>query len=503
MRAGRAPQARTPMRPGAGTLRSLRRGALALAAGALAALLGGLGLAAPLDDLLQRGLSPTSAPQPSAPGVVLAIGPDDPWPWPNGRLAQLLDRLRDAGARGIALDLPLQASADDPAGDARLARSLLDNRVALGVALDMAPGKAPRARMPPVEFADAARLGHAHLAADRDGRVRQHLSYVLAVDGVRWPSLPQVLVQPGNRAGGGARALDRWRIGHAGGLPPTLPASGVLDGRLGASQLHGRWILVGLADPRLQPRLPGPFGSAPLYPVEHQARALVALLRGATPRPLPAAAQAVLALLLAGGAVLVGLSAGGRDWRLPAAAIGGLVATLGLFAWLLGRQLWFAPGGVVLVLAIVLLAWWLTALWKLLRERQQAPGLASRARMEAALHAVRATGQPHALLLVGIAAGDTRSEAGQADACRLARLLRERARRPGDIAACLGDGAFALLLPGTPTSAAEHILDEIRQLAGRGMASPVRGSVHGCDGDPCECGRRLGAGATAAGAPLA
>ena len=64
------------MRPGAGTLRSLRRGALALAAGALAALLGGLGLAAPLDDLLQRWLSPTSAPQPSAPGVVLAIGPD-------------------------------------------------------------------------------------------------------------------------------------------------------------------------------------------------------------------------------------------------------------------------------------------------------------------------------------------------------------------------------------------------------------------------------------------
>ena len=111
----------------------------------------------------------------------------------------------------------------------------------------MAPGKAPRARMPPVEFADAARLGHAHLAADRDGRVRQHLSYVLAVDGVRWPSLPQVLVQPGNRAGGGARALERWRIGLAGGLPPpTLPASGVLDGRLGASQLHGRWILVGV-----------------------------------------------------------------------------------------------------------------------------------------------------------------------------------------------------------------------------------------------------------------
>ena len=38
----------------------------------------------------------------------------------------------------------------------------------------------------------------------------------LCADGVRWPSLPQVLVQPGNRAGGGARALDRWRIGLAG-----------------------------------------------------------------------------------------------------------------------------------------------------------------------------------------------------------------------------------------------------------------------------------------------
>lgn len=469
-----------------------RRYLLALAAGALAVVLGAVGLVAPLDDTLQRWLTPPQATPPIPPSLVLTIDAADPWPWPNGRLADLLDRLRDAGARGVAVDLPVQAGAD-PEGDARLARTLLDNRVVLGVALVAGADGLPQARLPSVEFADSARLGHLQLPQDRDGRIREHLSYVVAADGVRWPSLAQVLVQPGNSSND-TQAAERWRIGAApaAAASPTLRAADVLSGRIGASRLHGHWVLVGLGNTAQQPRLAGPFGSAPLYPVEHEARALVALLRGATPRDVPAVIQALLSLLLAGIPLLVGLAGNGRGGRMPACLLAGIAASLALCAWLLGRQLWFAPGGAVAVLSMALLAWTVLAVRRHLRERRATPGLAPRRRLEAALDAARAAGQPHALLLFDIATPASADEHHSAAACHLAQLLRERARRPGDVAAHLGAGRFALLLPGTPAGAAEHILDDIRQATGQDGAAPIVGTVHGCSGEPCDCAGRLG-----------
>lgn len=477
---------------------------LALAAGAFAALLGSLGLAGPLDDVLHRWLAPRTSPP--APGVVLVIDASDPWPWRNGRIADLLDRLRDAGVRGVALDLPIQSgSATDPEGDARLARTLLDNRVVLGVALVPGTAGPPGARMPPVEFAGAARLGHVLLPRDRDGRVRQHLPHVVAADGVRWPSLPLALAQPGNPGGAGRwETADRWRIGYGDdhAAPQTLRAADLMAGRIGASRLHGHWVLVGLADASLQPPLPGPFGTGRLYPVEHEARALVAMLRGSTPRSLPTAAQALLALLLAGVPVLLGLRRDGRGWDAPVALLGGLAAALALSGWLLGRQLWFAPGGTVAVLLAALAGWSLLALRRHLRRRQRMPGLASRGRLDAALHAARAAGTPHSLLLVEVGSGPARDrEQTRADASRLAQLMRERARRPGDVAAHLGAGRFALLLPDTPAAAAEHILEDIRrQAAERNASLPLQGRVHGCSGQACDCAGELSPFAATAGA---
>ena len=87
------------------------------------------------------------------------VGLDGAGPWRNGRTAELLERLQATGVRGIALDLPLASHARDPAGDARLVRSLLDTRVVLGVTLRPGEDGRPEASMPPVEFADATRLG--------------------------------------------------------------------------------------------------------------------------------------------------------------------------------------------------------------------------------------------------------------------------------------------------------------------------------------------------------
>jgi CHASE2 domain-containing sensor protein len=473
----------------------VRRAAVALAAGLLAALLGASGVAVALDDAIYRRLDAPRQPLSEPPVLVLGIDAGDPWPWPNQRIAGMVERLRGAGVRGIALDLPLQTGpAEDPTGDAGLARALLDNRVVLGVALTPQAGNPPQARLPPVEFASAARLGHVLLPRDRDGRIRQHLPHQLGDDGVRWPSLPLALVKPGD--GGDARdwnTRDHWRISYArdAATPPTLRAAGLMAGRIDASQLQGRWVLVGLTDPSRLARIPGPYGTAALFPVEHQARALVAMLQGDINRPLPLAVQALLALLLAGGAMAFGLVRGGRGWRMPLALCAGLGATLALSAWLLGRQSWFAPGGTVVVLAAAVLAWTVLALRQALRARSPAPGLAPRPRLEAALQAVRAKGTPHALLLVGTADANAGGDGDQA--CVLARLLRERARRPGDLAVHLGAGRFALLLPGTSPAAARRMLEDIREQAAEHDLAPPEGRVHACDGDTCTCAGELGA----------
>ncbi len=473
------------------------RGAFAAAAGALAAVLGGLGVAAVLDDALYRALAPAATPAAVAP--VAVVGLDGAEPWRNGRIADLLEQLQAAGVRGIALDLPLRSQAGDPEGDARLARALLDDRVVLGVALQAGSDGRPRAVMPPVEFADTARLGHARLPVDRDGRVREHLPHVVGADGIRWPSLAVALVRSGDAAGDGRMETpERWRIAYGNGRAPpprTLHASDVLRGRTGNGPLGDHWVLVGVTDPTRQAGIRGPHGSPALYPVEHQARALASLLEGSVATPLPATAQAMISLLLAGGAVFIGLGGGRRGWRTPVALLAGIAVALLLATALLHGQRWFGPGGVVVVLAAALAGCCAMALRQRLRDRRRLPGLATRGRLAAAVHAARAEGTPHALLVLEVPDGSATGTPPGHDnsaACRIARLLQARARRPGDLAADLGGGRFALLLPGTSAAAAERILEDIRGQAGDTEAPlHLGGSLHACAGGDCDCLRHL------------
>jgi len=477
-----------------------RRFALAIAVGVLAAAIGGLGPAAMFDDAFHRAsIRMQHRQRPPAPIVVLGIDAADPWPWPNGRIAELLARLRAAGVRGAALDLPIRANAADPEDDARLARALLDDSVVLGVALAPQAEGPPRALLPPIDFADAARLGHVLLPRDRDGRIRLHVPHATTADGIRWPSLALALVQHGGLGGSGLwDAPGRWLIAYDGGpaQAPTLRASDLLAGRIGSAELHGRWILVGLADPARQAPIPGPHGNAALYPVEHEARALAALLQGTAVRPLPGIAQSLLAFALSAAAAFAGLAGTGRDWRMPLACVAGIALALALSYWLLGRQHWFAPGGVAVVLAVAVLVWAALMLRQRLRTRQRLPGLASRRRLVSALQAIRNAGTPHALLLLEVDAIGS-AKGGGGEAARLAQLLRTRARRPGDLAAQLGSGRFALLLPGTTAPAAERILDEIRLVAGDGGTGAPHGRVQACGDRGCDCLRRLSSRATA------
>ncbi|WP_024869145.1 CHASE2 domain-containing protein [Pseudoxanthomonas suwonensis] len=464
----------------------LRRVVPALVAGMAAALLGWLGLASPLDDLVHQALRPPS----TRPPAVVVLGIDDSASWSNARLAALIERLRLAGVRGIAVDLPLAAGADgDAAGDAQLARALLDSRVVVGVPLRARGEAPPEALLPPVEFADGTRLGHLELQRDRDGRIRRHLPHMLTMDGIRWPSLPLALVQPGSSTDAGSwETGERWRVPYPRPGPPTWRAVDVLQERIGADRLRGKWVLLGLTDPARQARVPGPHGSGALYPVEHQARTVAMLLHGTAPREVPAPVQALLAMLVAAGAVFIGLGRREPGWRLPAAALVGMAVSLAACGWLFERQYWFAPGATLVVLGLALLAWAVAQARRQWITRRRMPGLATRRSLHAALQASRTGGMPHALLLVEArvpAGGD-----GEALATRLAGLLRARARRPGDVAAYLGDGRFALLLPGTSAAAAERILDTLRDEADA-QALPLLGSVHACGSGACDCLWRL------------
>ena len=96
------------------------------AAALLTALIQGSGLLAPAErlvgDALQRTLPARSA---SKVAVVLideeALRQGGPWPWPRARLAQLVDRVADAGAQGVALDFLLPEARP---GDDQLATAL-------------------------------------------------------------------------------------------------------------------------------------------------------------------------------------------------------------------------------------------------------------------------------------------------------------------------------------------------------------------------------------------
>lgn len=95
------------------------------------------------------------------------------WPWPRATHARLLDRLTQAGAGRVALDLMLsEPDRRDAAQDAELAAAIRRNgKVVLPVLA--APSSGPRMAeelLPiPLIAANAATLGHSDIEVDADG----------------------------------------------------------------------------------------------------------------------------------------------------------------------------------------------------------------------------------------------------------------------------------------------------------------------------------------------
>ncbi|MFN0088024.1 MAG: CHASE2 domain-containing protein [Blastocatellia bacterium] len=137
------------------------------------------GLSAASLNLLYRLRGPLPAP---ADVVVVAIDDESlrrigRWPWPRSVIAEALDKLTEAGARGVGLDI-IYAEPSNPLEDRRLAESIArSGRVVLPAQLYetvYADNTAAVAWLRPAPvIARAARaLGHAHVAPGVDGMAR-------------------------------------------------------------------------------------------------------------------------------------------------------------------------------------------------------------------------------------------------------------------------------------------------------------------------------------------
>lgn len=461
---------------------------IALAAASLLALLLLTDLGRPADEALYGALARAMAPAADPRIVVVEI--DEPslaaigrWPWSRRVHAQLVERLTASGARAVALNLLLSDPAlYDPEGDALLARALRRNgRVVLPVYVEPADANGPEVELVPIpEFATAAAaLGHVGSGSDADSVLRQVYLHA-GLGWPQWPALALALQQQGQASapaleppgGWPLQSRTRWvrtepvRIAYARdprGYPRHAYAD-VLEGRVSAEELRGRWIVVGASAAGMgrAARFPGG-GDQSLSAQFHLANTLDTLLHGRAVKPVAPLAQFLLSLLLVlAPLALLGLPGLGRAEPLLLSAM-----TLSVvMSWLLLRlgQLWFAPVACMAVLALGLLL----ALAQRLRNghagaRTDAPtGLPNQRRfnrlLTQAVREVRRNGRPLSLMLVEMDGGSRRFPDVAPEHSRLLiHSLRARARRPHDVVARLSPRRFALLLPDTPLHAAAAI----------------------------------------------
>jgi CHASE2 domain-containing sensor protein/signal transduction histidine kinase len=208
-----------------------------------------------------------------APDDIVIVAIDDAsvaslgrWPWRRAVHAALLDRLRAAGVKGVALDVVFTETEAPPGGgDAALAAAMAAGPpTVLPLLAEAAAGGAMRERPPIAPLAAAAAaLGHAHVEIDRDGIARS--AFLREGPGApRRPHFtlallerlaPTQLAPPrGERhpdlAGAPREAWVRdWRLMIPFLGPPghftTLSYADVLRGAVDAARLRDRWVLVG------------------------------------------------------------------------------------------------------------------------------------------------------------------------------------------------------------------------------------------------------------------
>lgn len=457
----------------------------------------------PIDQWLEDVGLALNPPPASADVAIVAI--DDAslqalgsWPWPRSLHARLLDRLRAVHAGPVALDLLLsEPDARDPGNDLALGQAIARHgRVILPVISSNAA--MPQELLPmPAIARHAWRFGHSDLERDPDG-VTRGVYLRAGLETPHWMAMGALLacLPPQHLPGLRSPALSpertryRWHRDHYvvipyAGPPYTFPVYSyvdVLQGRIPASLLQNRRIIVGMTATGLGPRfLTTASSHLWMSGPEVQANITSALMQGRALTPLTPAWNTLLAALLAGWGALV-VTAPTRRWHwwlaAPAALAGIALVQTGLIA--AGRIGTLAAP--LLVTALALLAWigLYARHWRQLADHDALTGLANRRGLEAAfareLAAARRSRQPLTLALMDVdhfkGINDNLGHpTGDRVLRTMADVLALHARRPRDLVARLGGDEFALLLPETSASQAralaDRLLPQIRKTAAR------------------------------------
>ncbi|CAB4962316.1 unannotated protein [freshwater metagenome] len=256
---------------------------------------------------------------------------DERFPFSRVHHARVLDRLRAARVRAVAYDVEFSEQTTPAADDALIeAIDAVPRIVLAGFATDDR-GRTAILGGEEVQRAVGARVGHVGVLIDGDGVLRRFPDRT-----ARLTSFPVAVAEhaTGRRVdrtpfASDGDALVDWVGGER--AVPTYSFADVLDGRVPASRLRGRIVVVGATAPSLKDVRSTPMdGGSPLSGPEIQADAIATVLRGVPLRESPWPVGLLLTVLAAAVPGIAGLR--GRAFGVLLAATAGAAAVL-VVAW--------------------------------------------------------------------------------------------------------------------------------------------------------------------------
>lgn len=302
---------------------------------------------------------------------------EHPWPWPRARLADLIELLLAAGAKGVALDI-LQEKPADAEGDARLAMLARHGPLVLAQMFDyvrrqppLAGGQlggglaaaAPGAGVPATGYlanhaglAGARYFGNIGVVPDPDGVLRR-VPMSTWYQGRLYPTLSRALLDccSGQPPAALSEGMVRLPYRRSRAAYDVASAQDVLGKALDAADVAGRLVLVGssslsigdrVATP-LDESMPGLAVHADLLSAQLDAQA------GQAPAPWPGR---LLAVLFTVGVVLCASYTLPRRSAATNAALlaGSALAWLGLAYLMVPHDPLFAPAAPLLSILLLL-----------------------------------------------------------------------------------------------------------------------------------------------------
>ncbi len=294
------------------------------------------------------------------------------WPWSRRTHAELIERLTDAGASVIGLNIIFaESSRIDPDGDLRLAEAMRQNgHVILPASFDQSEDRGQVVEiLPEPRLAKAAAgFGHVDVVPDQDGIVRSHFLKA-GLGSPAWQSLPLAMLQHakpehGPEVSGENGHLDSaspyaWTRNHRILFGFAEPGShneisyvDALRGKLPEETFRGRFVLVGVTAKGLGADFITPLMSetGPMSGVGYNAHVLDSLLQDHIIRPLGSIWIAIVSAAATLIPLLLYPSLSSR-WTLPVAAaamIGVLLSSLLLLQFF---SLWLRPAVPIVMIA--------------------------------------------------------------------------------------------------------------------------------------------------------